>query len=178
MTNQSAGLCQLMDDHEGVLSTSDMLRFITQSQLRWQISTGRWQKPARGVVVAQPGPLTDRQLLRVALLRTGPQAALAGLTAARRDGFTGFNDKTATFGRTIYLLAPYGYKSHTPFPGQTVVTHYSQALTSLDVHPQRQPRRTRIARPSSTRPRGCQPDGGRWRFSRQASNNAWSVRKT
>ncbi|HET9082313.1 MAG TPA: DUF559 domain-containing protein [Trebonia sp.] len=43
-------------------------------------------------------------------------------------------------------MAPYGYKRHTPFSEQTVVTHYSQALTGLDVHPQRQPRRTRIAR--------------------------------
>ena len=27
-----------------------------------------------------------------------------------------------------------------------VITHYREALTNLDVHPQRQPRRTRIAR--------------------------------
>jgi very-short-patch-repair endonuclease len=128
------------------MRTSDMLQFVTRSQLRWQISTGRWQKPARGVIVTQSGPPTERQLLRIALLRAGPQAALVGLTAARLDGFTGFNDKTAGFDRPVYLLAPYGYKRHAPFPEQTVVMHYSQALTTLDVHPRRQPRRTRIAR--------------------------------
>lgn len=146
MARQGAGLGQLIDEREGVLSTSDMLRFVTRSRLRWQISTGRWQQPARGVVVTQSGPLTERQSLRVALLRAGPRAVLAGLTAARLDGFTGFNDKTAAFGHPVYLLAPYGCKRHAPFPEQTVVMHYSQALTTLDVHPRRQPRRTRIAR--------------------------------
>jgi hypothetical protein len=51
---------------------------MTRSQLRWQIASGRWQKPVRGVVVAQSGPLTDRQLLRAALLRAGSASELAG----------------------------------------------------------------------------------------------------
>jgi very-short-patch-repair endonuclease len=46
----------------------------------------------------------------------------------------------------IYLLAPAGYKRRTPPFDLNVVTHYSRALTDLDVHPARQPRRTRIAR--------------------------------
>jgi very-short-patch-repair endonuclease len=146
MTKLSVGLSYLLDDHDGVLSTSDILGFMTRKQLRWQISTGHWQKPAHGVVVAQSGPLTERQLLRATLLRAGPQAALAGLTAARLDGFTGFGDKVSPIERPVYLLAPYGYKRRTPPLGLTVVTHYSQALTDLDVHPERQPRRTRIAR--------------------------------
>ena len=48
--------------------------------------------------------------------------------------------------RPIYLLAPQGYKRRTPPFNLTVITHYSQGLTELDVHPVRQPRRTRIAR--------------------------------
>lgn len=146
MANASAGLTKLLDEHDGVLSTSDILRFMTPSQLRWQISTGRWQKPAHGVVVAQSGPLTEGQLLRAALLRAGPKAALAGLTAARLDGLTGFSDKASLIDRPVYLLAPYGAKRRTPPLALTVVTHYSQALTDLDVHPLREPRRTRIAR--------------------------------
>ncbi len=48
--------------------------------------------------------------------------------------------------RPIYLLIPYGYKRRTPPLGLTVVTRYSQFLGDADVHPTRQPRRTRIAR--------------------------------
>lgn len=146
MASIDAELARLLDDHDGVLSTSDIFRFMTQKQLRSQLSAGRWQKPARGVVVAQSGPLTERQLLRTALLRAGPQAALAGITAARLDGFTGFDDKAAPVDRPVYLLTPYGYKRRPPPLQLTVVMHYSQALTDLDVHPHRQPRRTRIAR--------------------------------
>ena len=119
---------------------------MTENQLRWQISSGRWQKPARGVVVAQSGPLTDRQILRAALLRAGPRAVLAGLTASRLDGLAGFGDKASFAESPIHLLVPYGYRRRTPPLGLHVVMHYSRALTSADVHPTRQPRRTRIAR--------------------------------
>lgn len=146
MTYVATALAELLDDRDGVLGPADVLRFMSPRQLRWQVSTGRWQNPVRGVVVAQSGPLTERQLLRAALLRAGPRAVLAGLTAARLDGLTGFNDKAPLADRPIYLLAPYGYKRRTPPFNLTVITHYSQGLTELDVHPVRQPRRTRIAR--------------------------------
>jgi hypothetical protein len=139
-------LDEVLADHEGVLGTSVALRFMTESQLRWRITSGRWQKPARGVVVAQSGPLSDGQLLRVALLRAGPRATLAGLTAARLDGLKGFDDKRPMRETPIYLLVPVGYKRHTPPLGLTVITHYSQFLSDADVHPTRQPRRTRMAR--------------------------------
>ena len=139
-------LDEVLIDHEGVLGTSLALQFMTESQLRWQITSGRWQKPARGVVVAQSGPLTDRQLLRAALLRAGPQASLAGLTAARLEGLKGFDDKRSIRETPIYLLVPVGYRRRTPPGDLNVVTHYSRALTDVDAHPTRQPRRTRIAR--------------------------------
>ena len=119
---------------------------MSEDQLRWKISSGRWQKPARGVVVAQSGPLTGRQLLRVALLATGPQAALAGLTAAQLDGLTGFDDRGKIGDRPIYLLAPYGCRRRIAPLGLTVIIHYSRRLGDEDVHPAKQPRRTRIAR--------------------------------
>ncbi len=138
MATLGTDLSELLDDRDGVVSTSEVLGFITERQLRWRVSTGRWQKPARGVVVAQSGPLTERQLLRAALLRAGPQAVLAGLTAARWDGLAGFGDRTSLADRPVYLLAPYGYKRRTPPLKLTVITHYSQALTELDVHPETQ----------------------------------------
>jgi hypothetical protein len=146
MKSRGLSFDEVLTDHEGVLGISLALRFMTESQLRWQITSGRWQKPARGVVVAQSGPLTDRQLLRAALLRAGPQATLAGLTAARLEGLKGFDDKRPVGETPIYLLVPTGYKRRTAPLGLHVVTRYSRALTDLDVHPTRQPRRTRTAR--------------------------------
>jgi hypothetical protein len=140
------GFDDVLRDHEGVLHTSLARTFMTRGQLRWQISSGRWQNPAHGVVVAQSGPLTDRQLLRVALLRAGPRSALAGLTAARLDGLKGFDDKRPLVETPIYLLVPDGYKRQSPALGLTVITRYSQRLGDADVHPTRQPRRTRMAR--------------------------------
>lgn len=122
------------------------LEFLTEDQLRWRVASGRWQKPARGVVVAQSGPITEPQFFRAALLRAGPQAALAGLTAARLDGFKGFDDKRSLAQAPIYLLAPAGYKRRASPPGLVVVTHYTRTLTDEDVHPLRQPRRTRMGR--------------------------------
>jgi len=146
MNSRGQSLDDVLAEHDGVLATSLALRFMTESQLRWRVTSGRWQKPSRGVVVAQSGPLTGRQLLRAALLRSGPQAVLAGLTAARLDGFKGFDDKRPMGETPIYVLVPCGYKQRTPPLDLTVVTRYSRALTDLDVHPTRQPRRTRIAR--------------------------------
>jgi hypothetical protein len=146
MNLHGRSLDEVLTDHDGVLGTSLALQFMTEGQLRWQIASGRWQKPARGVVVAQSGPLTDGQLLRAALLRAGPQASLAGLTAARLEGLKGFDDKRPIRETPIYLLVPVGYRRRIPPRGLNVVTHYSRALTDVDVHPTRQPRRTRIAR--------------------------------
>jgi hypothetical protein len=146
MNLPSLSLDEVLADHDGVLSISTALQLMTANQLRWRVTSGRWQKPARGVVVAQSGPLTDRQVLRAALLRAGPGAALAGLTAARLDGFKGFDDKRPFAETPIHLLVPAGRKRRTPPPGLTVTTHYARTLTIQDVHPTRQPRRTRIAR--------------------------------
>jgi Protein of unknown function (DUF559) len=146
MNPPNRSLDEVLVDHEGVLSTSMALQFMTANQLRWQVVSGRWQKPIRGVVVAQSGPLTDHQFLRAALLRAGPGAALAGLTAARLDGLKGFEDKRPFAETAIHLLVPAGHRRRTPPPGLTVITHYARALTDQDVHPTRQPRRTRIAR--------------------------------
>jgi hypothetical protein len=71
------GLIDVLADYEGVISTSDALRFLTENQLRWQLSSGRWQKAARGVVVAQSGPLTDGNFCE--RLCSGPVRELCSL---------------------------------------------------------------------------------------------------
>jgi hypothetical protein len=88
-----SAVSRLIDENKGVLSVSALLGCVTRDEIRWQVSSGRWQRPCRGVVVAHSGELTDEQALRVALMHAGPRAVLAGLTAARLDGFTGFGDK-------------------------------------------------------------------------------------
>jgi very-short-patch-repair endonuclease len=149
MTLLATGSLLLADasaEHEGVLETEVLLKYLTYSEIRWRISSGRWQRPCKGVVVTQSGPLTDRQALRVALLRAGPAAALAGLTAARLDGFTLFADRSPTKDGPVHVILPSGTPRR-PAPMRiNVITHYARTLTSEDVHPTRQPRRTRIAR--------------------------------
>jgi hypothetical protein len=117
MKPPSRDLAAVIDEQDGVLSTAIALRYLTEAQLRWRVSSGRWQKPSRGVVVAQSGPLTERQTLRAALLRAGPRAVLAGLTAARLDGFKGFDDKIPFARRPVYLLVPYGISRETRHSG-------------------------------------------------------------
>lgn len=74
------------------------------------------------------------------------RAVLAGLTAARLDGFTGFGDKISFADAPIHLLLPCGYKRRTAPSRLQLTVHYSRGLASEDVHPTREPRRTRIAR--------------------------------
>lgn len=145
IATESLLLANLIAEHEGVLATDVAQRCLTYAELRWRITSGRWQRPCKGVVVTQSGPLTDRQALRVTLLRAGPKAALAGLTAARMDGLTGFGDVRSA-NAPIHLIIPSGNPHRMAPPHLNVVTHYSKKLTSEDVHPTLQPRRTRIAR--------------------------------
>lgn len=146
MTAAEPRLETLITDRDGVLATAEALSFLTRDELRWRVTSGRWQSPCRGVVVTHSGPLTQTQMLRVVLLRWGPRAALAGLTAAWLDGFTGFGDKVPFADRPVYLLTPPGSKSRPAPLGLNVVVHRSRLLTDGDVHPLREPRRTRIAR--------------------------------
>lgn len=139
-------LSALTDDHEGVLTTAQALTCLKGAELRWRIDSGKWQQPCRGVVVTHSGPLSEIQLLRVALNRCGPHAVLAGLTAAKLDNFRGFDDKSPVAEVPIYVLTPPGTKRRTAPLGLTLIVHQSKLLTDEDVHPLRQPRRTRIAR--------------------------------
>lgn len=88
------------------------------------------------------GPLTDEQMLRVAVLWAGKGAALAGLTAARLQGFRGFDDKSGP----IHLLMPAARTEPSVRPAFPLIVHYSRHLAAADIHPARQPPQTRIAR--------------------------------
>src|SRR5580698_2016177 len=140
-----AELEELLDNQDQVVHVGAALNYMTAEAVRWKIDSGRWQQPCRGVIVTHSGPLTEKQRLWTALLWVGPGAVLAGLTAARLDGLKRFTDHDAV-DRPIYVLAP-SRRSIRRLPcGIPVVVHYSTMLGDADVHPVRQPRRTRIAR--------------------------------
>jgi hypothetical protein len=132
-------IAELHNRQCGVLTTQSAARWIGRASVRWRIDSGRWQRPCHGVVVTHSGPLSRDQLLWTAVLGSGTGAALAGLTAARLDGLAGFDD-----GR-IHIVVPASRSVRTHLPGAAVV-HRSRSFRAADVHPVRQPPRTRTAR--------------------------------
>src|SRR5579859_3675972 len=140
-------LAELLNSHDGVLHVDVAMKYLTRGALRWRVSSGRWQQPCHGIVVAQSGPLTEVQVLRIAALWGGPDAALAGLTASRLDGLSGFDDQgRPPAERPIHLLIPASAPMRRARPSLPLVVHYSRLLGPDDVHPLREPRRTRVAR--------------------------------
>jgi hypothetical protein len=139
---QPMSLDDLLTWQDRVLATRSAAAFLSPGALRWRLESGRWQQPCRGVVVAQSGPLTDVQIQRVAIIWAGRGATLAGLTAARLQGFRGFDDKA----NSLHLLIPAGRTVREVRPPFRVIVHYSRNLTARDIHPARQPAQTRIAR--------------------------------
>lgn len=139
-------LDQLIVDQDGVLGTASALQHMTKGELYWRVSSGRWQRPCNGVIVAHSGPLTESQVLRVTWLSGGRNAALAGLTAAWLGGFTGFGDKNPIPDKTIFLVVPVSHKKRIELPWPNIEIRYSRALTEKDVYVNLEPRRTKMAR--------------------------------
>lgn len=121
-----------------VLTVASAIAMIGEPAVRWRLHSGRWQRPCRRVLVTHSGGISETERLWIAVLGAGPQALLGGLTAARLDGLTGFDD------RAIHLLLPACRQVRTNLPG--VAVHRSRALGPDDVHPARLPPRTRLAR--------------------------------
>ena len=142
----SPGLADLLSWHDGVLRVDSAMTYLTREALRWRLRSGRWQQPCRGIVVAQSGPLTELQVLRIAALWAGPGGALAGLTAASLDGLQGFTDRGKLAERPIHVLVPASSPARRRRPSLPLAVHYSRLLSADDIHPLREPRRTRMAR--------------------------------
>jgi hypothetical protein len=121
-----------------VLTVASAIAMIGEPAVRWRLHSGRWQRPCRGVLVTHSGGISETERLWIAVLGAGPQAVLGGLSAARLDGLTGFDD------RATHLLLPACRQVRTSLPGVTV--HRSRVLGPDDVHPARLPPRTRLAR--------------------------------
>jgi very-short-patch-repair endonuclease len=139
-------LADLLKCQDGVLRVDSVMKYLTRDALRWRVGSGRWQRPCRGIVVAQSGPLTEIQALRIAALWAGPDAALAGLTAAALGGLRGFADGGQRADRPIHVLVPAFSAARRARPSLPLVVHYSRLFGEDDIHPLRQPPRTRMAR--------------------------------
>ena len=112
-----------------MLTVASAIALIGEPAVRWRLRSGRWQRPCRGVLVTHSGGISDAEWLWIAVLAAGPQAVLGGLTAARLDGLTGFDD------RAIHLVVPASRQVRTTVPG--VMVHRSRVLGPDDVHPAR-----------------------------------------
>lgn len=103
-----------------------------------RVRTGRWRPVGPRVVVLATGELTFRQRLWVAVLHSGPDSALAGLTAAEAAGLRGFASTT------LHTVVPHGADAtalRDPRAGVLVRVSQSRAMCAALVHPARSPRR-------------------------------------
>ena len=121
----------------GVVRPHDVLPWLTTADIRREVADGRWQRPQQGVYVTHNAGLTDEQERWVCVLAGPPGSALAGLTAAELDGLEGFAVPE------VHLSVPVGTRR----PRRDgLVVHYSSHLQPVDIHPVKEPHRTRIAR--------------------------------
>lgn len=121
-----------------VLTTAAAIARIGEPAVRWRLRSGRWQRPCRGVLVTHSGAICAAEELWIAVLAAGRDAVLAGLTAARLGGLTGFEDPV------VHVLVPASRHVRTFAAG--AIVHRSSALGPEDVHPVRVPPRTRLPR--------------------------------
>ncbi|MCW2831258.1 MAG: hypothetical protein JWP31_1950 [Aeromicrobium sp.] len=120
-----------------VFRSSELVAARGRGAVRHAVASGRWQSPCRGVVVVHSGPLSQDEVELIALHRCAPGSALAGLSALRHDRLEGFAPSTT------FIALPEGADRPIDVP---FVTHWSTALGEADVHPLKEPRRTRPAR--------------------------------
>ena len=123
----------------GVVTIASAVRWLGRAVVRWRLERGRWQQPCRGVVVTRSGPLSPDEMLWVVVLGAGTGAVLGGMSAARLDGLTGFDD-----GR-VHVVVPASRQVEANLSDAAVV-HRSRLLGPADVHPVRRPPRTRTPR--------------------------------
>ena len=65
-------LAGLLRQQDRVVNVASALASMSPKELRWRVTSGRWQRPCRGIIVAHSGPLTERQRLWVMMAGVYP----------------------------------------------------------------------------------------------------------
>ena len=128
---------ELLAVQDGVVTVPQLAPWLTPEEVGREVGAGRWRRFCRGVVITHNGEASPAQRHRAHLLGAPPGSALAGLTAAGLDGLTGFEVPQT------YLTVPAGARRPRR---EGLVVWGSRHLGATDVHPTRDPRRTRPAR--------------------------------
>ncbi|MDG4788747.1 DUF559 domain-containing protein [Micromonospora sp. WMMD1102] len=89
-----------------MITWSQAVAELTPSKVRHLVSTGRWRRVARNVLITQGGQLRREQHWWVAVLAAGDSALLAGLASARAGGLRG-----AWRSDVVDVLVPYGKRA-------------------------------------------------------------------
>jgi hypothetical protein len=130
----------LLFRQQGVISRRQVQRFLTDRVVLRKLSTGRWQRPHRGVYVTHNGQLTEQQRLWVASLATGAgrPALLGGVSALQ---VLGLRRLTST---AIHVLLPGARRSLAPPAG--VKVHRTGRLPAEDIDAKADPPCTQAPR--------------------------------
>lgn len=122
---RAAAAEQLAQDQVGILGRGQLYGLgVTRWQVKARLAAQRWQRTGRQTISTTTGELTQQARYWVAVLETGPRAALAGVTALQAAGLT-----TITEAR-LHVIVP---KSSTPLRPPGVRVHESRRFDEQDV---------------------------------------------
>lgn len=106
--------------HRRQLYAAGVPRWLVRRELRAR----RWQRTGRSTVAVHNGPLDEEARRWVAVLESGPRAALSGVSALQHDGITVLTDEE------IHVAVPHGAERR-KLSG--VVRHETRRLREQDV---------------------------------------------
>lgn len=116
---------RIAEEQAGVVTRRQLYACgVTRWQVKARLGSRRWQRTGPQTVCITTGPLCDEARLWVAVLETGPRAALDGVTALIAAGL-----KTITEAK-LHVIAP---KSCTPLHPPGVRVHESRRFREQDV---------------------------------------------
>ncbi|MEU3457728.1 hypothetical protein ABZ671_29640 [Micromonospora sp. NPDC006766] len=150
--NVAGELEWLAFEQAGVLTTAQAAGLLTEGAVRGLVRSGRWRSICRGILLTGNGRLTRDQQLWVAVLAAGPEAVLAGPTAAAEAGVRGLRAEP------LHVLIPAQRRAATllrrlPVDMPAVVVHRTAALPEAHIQ---------LARPQRTTTARAVVDGAGW----------------
>ena len=105
-----------------VLTYAQARRHLSAKAIQHRLASGRWQRVHRSVLITHSGPIGTDQWRWAALLATGQDAVLAGLSALHLRGYES---------STVHVLIPARRRARSVPAG--VVVHRSSVLDGRDV---------------------------------------------